>query len=73
MAAAAVSLIAELAPLAEQLIANAIDYEKARAASGNSTAPTAAQLVAEATAIEQTDNQIIANANAETSSGAPSA
>ncbi len=64
----AAAIIVSLAPLAEQVIAAAIAYENARKAAVANTTPTAAQLAALATDIEQTDNQIIASANAETNS-----
>lgn len=71
MAAAA---IVGLAPLAQQVIQAAIQYEQARHAAANSAAPTAAQLAALATSIEATDAQIEKNATAQIASdSAPAA
>ena len=56
--------IITLAPLAVQLVQDAINYETARTAAQNSTAPTAAQLAALATSIEATDAKIEAAATA---------
>ena len=59
MAATAITL---LAPLAENLVAQAIAYEQARKAANAADAPTAAQIVAN---IEAVDAEIIQNADAQ--------
>ena len=59
MAATAITL---LAPLAENLVAQAIAYEQARKAANATDAPTAAQIVAN---IEAVDAEIIQNADAQ--------
>jgi hypothetical protein len=59
MAATAITL---LAPLAENLISQWIAYEQARKAAGDSSVPTAAQLVA---SIATTDAEIEATADAQ--------
>lgn len=59
MAATAITL---LAPLAENLVAQAIAYEQARKAANSPNAPTAAQIVAN---IETVDAEIEQNADAQ--------